>query len=410
MDQPAHLYVGASAQDAAEQAAEAVEQAAHVWEVAEISEGTLTLNVMEGETVTVKEISEISVPMGMTAKDNYEHTADGSESCEAEGEKTIYDLDGNEVTVPTNPEKLAAIYGPSYEALVVLGQEDRIVVCSDVQKENFPWAQKVFSRLNTLPCLDNVHSSVNIEELMTYSPDLVFSFNRPNELEQLAAMDICAIAGTTTTSLEEVPSQLLFYAHAVGNGAVEKAEEYETYFNEKLSYIQEKTKNLSDSDKPSVYYCGIDLLTTYGSYSDIPELIEVAGGNAVMSELKAGNHSQIDYEQLATWNPDYIFIDHGGISDGESVEQLRQEAYSDSNYSKIAAVSEKKVYLTPSGVFYWDMGLQKILLLEYVAKTIHPELFGDLDMVNEVQTFYEKFYDYKLTNAQAQKILERQDP
>ena len=46
----------------------------------------------------------------------------------------------------------------------------------------------------------------------------------------------------------------------------------------------------------------------------------------------------------------------------------------------------------------------------HMAKILHPEEFADLDMVKEVQEFYETFYDYPLTAEQAQKILMREAP
>ena len=174
--------------------------------------------------------------------------------------------------------------------------------------------------------------------------------------------------------------------------------------------MKSKTKVLKESEKPSVYYAGIKLLTTYGRYSDIPDLIETAGGRAVTRDIDAGNHTQIDFEQLAAWNPDYIFLDHGGMNEGKALEELRKDIYSQDRYKDISAVKNKKVYLSPTGVFYWDMGLQKILLLMNVAKTIHPELFSDLDMKKEVMTFYKKFYGYDLTKKQARRILTRQNP
>ena len=102
------------------------------------------------------------------------------------------------------PERIAAVYGPAYEALTVLGAEDRIVVCADVQFENFPWAKKFFSKISDLPYLKNVHTSVSAEELKTYRPDLVLTFSRPNELKQLSALNIPAVYGVTSQSLDDV--------------------------------------------------------------------------------------------------------------------------------------------------------------------------------------------------------------
>ena len=130
-----------------------------------------------------------------------------------------------------------------------------------------------------------------------------------------------------------------------------------------------------------------------------------------MSEdLEAGSRTQIDYEQLMEWNPDVVFIDHGGINGGNTVERVRQEMLSGRQYAQLAAVEKDAVYLVPSGVFYWDMGLQKVLLVMNMAKALHPDKFEDLDMAREVQDFYQTFYDYPLTREQAEKILNREAP
>jgi iron complex transport system substrate-binding protein len=55
------------------------------------------------------------------------------------------------------------------------------------------------------------------------------------------------------------------------------------------------------------------------------------------------------------------------------------------------------------------MGLQKILLVMQMAKTLHPEEFQSLDMKNELKTFYQKFYDYSLSDEEVTAILNRQE-
>ena len=65
---------------------------------------------------------------------------------------------------------------------------------------------------------------------------------------------------------------------------------------------------------------------------------------------------------------------------------------------------------TPTGVFFWDSGVQKILYLIYIAKTIHPDLFEDVDMKELLIDFYQQFFDYKLTDDEANRILNHQDP
>ncbi len=326
------------------------------------------------------------------------------------GEHTVTHIDGREIRVPDHVERIAAVYGPSYEMCVALGAEDRIVAAADVQIENFPWAEKVFRRISGLPCLQNVHSSVSFEELQKYSPDLVLTFNRPNELNQLEKAGIPAVSGLTPKTLDEEKALVQVYGEALGGTAPERAQDFITYFDEKRKRITDRTSRLTEAEKPAVYYAGVDLLTTYGKQSDLIEVIEAAGGRPVTKELNAGNHTSVNYEQLASWDPEYIFIDHGGMNDRQTVEEILEGTEKNSRYQSIRAVKNQNMYLVPSGVFYWDMGLQKILLVEYMAKILHPDLFDDLNMAGELKEFYSRFFSYELSDEEAQSILERKDP
>jgi iron complex transport system substrate-binding protein len=325
--------------------------------------------------------------------------------------REIRHTDGSEIRVPEEAERIGAIYGPSYETLALLGAEDRIVVRADVQADNFPWAREVFPRIAELPVLDNVHSSVNTELLKKYRPDLVFTFSRPNELRRLEALDICAVWGRTALTLNGTKDQLRVCAEALGGTeAAERAERYAEYFDEKLAGVRRVTDAIPPEARPRVYYAGVDLLTTYGRYSDAGELISAAGGLSVTTDIEGGNHVQIDFEQLAARDPEFIFIDHGAMNERATVEEIMEGAYGTARYQAVSAVRNRQLYLVPSGVYYWDMGLQKILLLMYMAKTLHPEAFADLDLEAEVAAFYTEFFDYPLTVEQAGRILAREGP
>lgn len=77
----------------------------------------------------------------------------------------------------------------------------------------------------------------------------------------------------------------------------------------------------------------------------------------------------------------------------------------DQRWSEIKAVRDGAVYLSPDGVMFWDYGSECILLIQFIAQTLHPELFKDLDMVKEVKNYYKTFYDYDLSDENAKNIL-----
>lgn len=400
-DQPVHLYVGASAEEAAEAIASVIERANDLWEVRSLSGAQVVLAERQAGSVT--DFGRLSTVGGLAI----------SAACQYGGVTSTMEAGTSEisraVSVP-DPQRIAAIYGPAYEMLVVLGVEDKIVVRADVHTDSFPWAEQVFRCISALPQLNNVHTAVNFEALMTYEPDIVFTFPRQNELNQLAAAGIAAVPGESYRTLDDTCGLLMTYAEALGDEAVSRAEAYSEYMRQRLAYVQESLSGIPAEDRPTVYYAGMGVLSTYGKYSDLIEVIEAAGGIAVTAELPAGSRTEINYEQLMQWDPDFIFLDHGGINDGTTVEEMRDELYTKSAYAALSAVNSKQIYTVPSGVFYWDMGLQKILLVEYMAQILYPELFSELDMTQELMEFYREFYGYDLTVDEAERILSRQLP
>jgi iron complex transport system substrate-binding protein len=281
-----------------------------------------------------------------------------------------------------------------------------------VQTENFPWAFAVYKHIQERPVLEDVHAAVNVERLLSYKPDLIYTFPRPNEIALLDQAKVGYIPGATTKTLEDVKSLLRVFAAPLGEEARARAEAYAAYFDEKLAFVRGRTETIPEGERPKVYYAGSDILTTYGRYSDIIEVIEAAGGIAVTKTLEGGNRVNTDAEKLAAWDPGYIFIDHCGMSgsaDG-TADRIAAAAYANPKYAQISAIKNEQIILTPSGVFYWDMGVQKILLVAFMAKTLHPELFADMDMAVEIQDFYERFFDVRLSEEQARRILERQAP
>lgn len=404
--QPVHLYVGADAGETAQAIADAVERADDLWEVASCQKDTVVLR--EKEEGSVEQISPLSAPEGLSIAG----TLSGREVpvMSGSGDGGTEKEESKEVTLSGVPQRLAAVYGPSYELLTMLGAEEKIVVRADVQTADFPWAEKVFGRIAQTPMLNNVHTSVNFEELMRYSPDAVYTFPRQNELEQLSKAGVFALAGQTSEKLDGVKDQVRAYAETLGPDAMERAEEYCQYFDEKMAMVTERTSKIGEEKRPRVYYAGVDILTTYGKYSDLMEVIQAAGGYGVSRDLEAGNRTEIDYEQLMEWDPEVIFIDHGGMNDGETVEELKEKVTEDPIYRELTAVKKGQIHLTPSGVFYWDMGIQKILLVMNMAKILHPEDFEDLDMEAEVMDFYQRFFGYDLTRDEAARILARESP
>ena len=65
-----------------------------------------------------------------------------------------------------------------------------------------------------------------------------------------------------------------------------------------------------------------------------------------------------------------------------------------------------KVYKEPLGIYRWFVPCGDTpLMVKWMAQVVHPELF-DYDMIGEIKDYYKMFYDYDVTDEQAQGILD----
>lgn len=324
--------------------------------------------------------------------------------------RTVTNIDGTNITVPGEVKRVVTTFGPAYEKVFMLGAEDKIVADGDFHINSWPWSNVIYKNVNQVPGIPNAHVKLNIEDLMKYKPDVVFHFSKPDEIEKMNSVGIGAIPYATTNKLEDTKTSVMVYAKALGSKEEQVAKEYVDYFDEKLKMVTDITAKLPDSERPNVYFSNQEILWTAGKDCDIPEVISAAGGNCVSKDTKGGSKTEINMEQLLQWNPQYIFVDHAGSSGNASAEEVISKMVTDDRLKKVSAISDNKVYICPTGVFFWDSGVQKILMVMWMAKTLHPDKFKDIDMTKELKNFYSKFFRYDLTDEQAAKILAHLNP
>lgn len=338
---------------------------------------------------------------------------DASEPAEAPKSetRTVTNLDGSTIEVPAEVTGVAAIFGPSYERVVAVGAEDTIVCDGDFHIDGWPWSNVVYRRINDVPGIPNAHSDLNVEDLVAQGVQVVFCFPNPEQAEAINNAGMVAVPSASTGAFRDIADTITLYANVYGTeDALKRAEAYGAYFDETVEMVRERTAGLSDADRPSVYLAYTDLLHGYGAKSDMVEVIDLAGGVLASIDLEGSSNIEVTAEQLIAWNPDYVFVDHAGSSGNASAEDAIAEALATGDFNTMAAVQNDQVLVTPTGVFFWDSGIQKILYLVYIAKTIHPDLFEDVDMKEMLVDFYAQFYDYDLTDDEAERILNHQDP
>lgn len=322
-----------------------------------------------------------------------------------EATRTVTDLLDREVEIPAEVERVAAL-GPFYDKIFMLGGKDKLVMIGFPQG---PWAELLNPDLKNIAIASNPKAP-NIEELLNLDVDVVFTWGDPDEplmskenagLPVVAAINTIMLPDTAEKFIEAFKREIALHAEVLGPEAEARAEKYFAYLDETIKQVTSVTSELADHEKPKVYYVNDSgLLATHGKYSSTRWYIEMAGGDFVAKDLEQ-NLIEVNIEQIIAWDPDIIMM--GRVNSPEPI-------LSNPAWSEITAVKKGQVYTNPNGVFYWDFGVEGPLLLKYFAKTFHPDKFANIDMVEEVKDFYNEFFDYQLTDEQANKILQHQDP
>ena len=336
-------------------------------------------------------------------------------------DKTVVDLMGREVKVPEEVQKIAAIAGPTYEMVFMLGSGDQIAMVKSGHTDSYPLANLTNPRLETLEGLAaNPSSSVNIEDYLKHDIDLVVYYDNEIELKKFDAVDMAAIVVSKNTgliaSLEEAKSLTIdqfiekltqpLDILSTALNTEEARSEYETwrdYCDEKLRMVYERTKDIPMEERQTVYWgntWGEEIRSTYALKNRWYE-VNLAGGQLIGPEENS-NFPEVTAEQLYSWDPDIILVDnHGGLP-GLVMQSMYRE---NSKWSTLSAVQNQQLHRIPAGVFFLDKGSTTTLLVLWMATILQPELFSDIDMVEEVKYYYSEFYEYDLTDEEAQNVI-----
>jgi len=233
---------------------------------------------------------------------------------------------------------------------------------------------------------------INPEEIAALKPDLVImkSYLKKDG-------DSLETLGLKVAYLDlETPEAFFRDLKTLGDilGYQERASLIESFYQERLQMIKERL--YSTTSHPSVLLAQYSQKGGSSSISVPPVswiqtiLVELAGGIPIWKEaLPEGGWMIVNFEQIASWDPEKIFIIFYGGDPLQAKETLSKE----DNWQALKALQNNQLFAFPCDLYSWDQADPRwILGLEFLAKNIHPELFSDLDLVEEAQSFFENIY------------------
>ena len=223
--------------------------------------------------------------------------------------------------------------------------------------------------------------NLNKENLLNAKPDLIIS------------QDICEVCSAHTEHvkiamdmLEKKPEVYTMDPHDVDEILVcimdiSKMIGKETEGNELVDSLVKRlefVKSKTFEDKPKIVAIEwVDPFFTSGHW--IPEMIESAGGENLISTEKMPSR-KMELEEIKEANPDIIVMMPCGFDVKRTVSEYNNVLINNRDWNELKAVKEKNVYAVDANSYFSKPSLRTITGIEILAKIIHPDVFGDLQL------------------------------
>lgn len=149
-----------------------------------------------------------------------------------------------------------------------------------------------------------------------------------------------------------------------------------------------------------VYYSSMpDPLSAIATGSFHGEVIEKVGCTNVVPASFSDGGNMISLEQVILWDPDVILL-----ADRNAYDTVT----SDPSWQGMKAVRENRVYLIPTKPFSFidsPPSVNRIIGIYWLGCLLYPDVYGEIDLKEEVKEFYSLFYGYELNDMEVEELL-----
>jgi len=247
------------------------------------------------------------------------------------------------------------------------------------------------------------YAKANPKKLLSTKPDDVITsgaqvlYGPITDVAQIAqykALGIAVVPLNNFTTIAQLKDNMKKIAAILGGTASAKADTFNTWIDTQVTYCNNKIGGLGKV-KIMLVNSTAGVLSTVNSSDILSAYITVGGGTNVAADLTTVTN--ITAAQITQLNPDVIITMNAASK--TAVMAL-------AGLQNVPAVYNSKVYVIPSGTFLWSTpSAEEAMMSLWLAKVMHGEYLGDLDMNKTVKDFYSKFYGYTATDAEVTAIL-----
>ena len=296
------------------------------------------------------------------------------------------------------PQRIVTFLPSATELIYSLGAEDRLFGVT--HECNYPSDAKTKPRVISSVFDPASMSSKQIDDkicqLMSEGKE-IYNLNKENLLsakpDLIISQNICEVCSAHTEHvnmavemLEKKPEVYTMDPHDVseiltsikdiskiigkekeGNGLIDS-------LSKRLEFVKGKT---FEKKQKVVAIEWVDPFFTSGHW--IPEMIEVAGGENLISSEKMPSR-KMKLEEIKEANPDIIVVMPCGFDVKRTINEYKKVLAGNPEWNELKAVKENNVYAVDANSYFSKPSLRTITGIEVLANIFHPDVFGDLQL------------------------------
>ena len=340
-----------------------------------------------------------------------------TEPAETSGEVTVTDMIGREVTVvPGSYTRVVCIGAGALRMYSYIGDVSLLAGVEDIDNAALSERPMMFDAVarpyvlawgetfKTLPSCGvggPMAQTAEAEKILSCDPDIIISaFEDVEKADALQAQLGVPVITLSTGSKGVFDEKFYGSMELLGRifGEEEKAEALVQFVQDEAAAISARVADIPEEEKPSVYICGLgnwgttDHLMTAESYISF----EIAGVKNVLKDLGIQGIGPIEEEKFVELgeNMDIIIMDAAAV---KNIKPLYGE--DPAMFDTCKAWQNGEVYLEMAYNAYYTNYEIALINTWFIAKTVYPEAFADIDLTAKTNEVTKAFFGMELAEA-----------
>ena len=332
-------------------------------------------------------------------------------------EITITDMIGREVTVtPGSYKRVVCIGAGALRMYSYIGDVSLLCGVEDIDNTTLDERPKMFDSVarpyvlafgGTFSALPSCGvggpnaQAAEAEKILSCNPDIVISeyedVDKENALqEQLGVPVVTLKAGPNGVFDDAFKNTMTMLGTIFCNE--EKAEKLVSFIDSEAAEIASRTADINDEDKPGVYICGLGNWGTTNHLMTAQNYISfnIANVRNVVTDLEKDGIQAIEEEKFVALGDDMDII----IMDAAAVKNIKPLYAEDPTmFDACKAWQNGEVYLEMAYNAYYTNYEIALINTWFIAKTVYPDLFEDIDITEKANEITKMFLGKELADA-----------